>query len=250
VPFKEKTHKISWRVKGIEIQSFGELAQYISNRKFKRSIRLRHPFSTEVQHLFLQDFSRIGIPVAPPSLRTIEVEICYTDQNKEIQRIPVEHPSAILYADREGLEHVHLKLPSAAKIVEIAESLIGSLETQIAAQERDTNDKKRLVSHKERIEKFLNSLEAQIRLRQAVRVARGQQHGIAECPVEILRDASKLDSRLRSTPLVVLVKEEVSMASVPETASPKTADASEANKAPAHGSSAPITAEPGETSTA
>lgn len=208
VPYKEKTYKIVWRLKAVEVKTLKELGKDLLDRKFKRKLRLHHPFSTETQHLFIRDFGRVGIPVAPPSLRTVEVAVCYKDEHDVTRQIPVDHPSAILYVDREGRDHVQLKLTATSKVVEVAESVQAMLESMIAAEEGDTNSKKKWLSRKERIERFLNDLDAQIRLRQALQVSAGKHKEIPNCPIEILRDPTNLEKRLGTAAVVILVREE------------------------------------------
>lgn len=206
VPYRDKTYQITWRVKNIEAPSFARLRPFLEDGKFHRRFRLRHPFATEIQAAFTNNLSRIGIPVAPPTFGRCLLSICYRGADGETQHKDLGTDSAVLYTDRNGDEYVHLKLNVVAQVVEVAKVCLSTIDAQIAA-ETDENAKLRLTSSKERLNRFLDDLDAQIKLRQPFSVKANKNLAIAGTPVEILRDPSKVNVRLTSTPIVVLVSD-------------------------------------------
>ncbi len=204
VPFRDKTCQIIWRVKNIEAPNFAGLRAFLGEKKFHRRLRLRHPFATQIQAAFTNDLNRIGIPVPPPLFGRCSLSICHRDANGNIQRRDLGTNSAVLYTNRTGDEHVHLKLKVVAQIVEVAKICVSSIDDQIATQ-IDEHAKLRLNSSKERLNRFLDDLESQLTLRQPFSVRANKNLAIPGTPVEILRDSSKLDARLATTPIVVLV---------------------------------------------
>jgi hypothetical protein len=206
VPYRDKTYQIAWRVKNIEAPNFAGLRAFLGEKKLHRRLRLRHPFATQIQATFANDLNRIGIPIPPPMFGRCSLSICYRDADGQTQHREMGTNSAVLYTNRSGDEHVHLKLKVVAQIVEVAKICLAPIDAQIAA-ETDENAKLRLNSSKERLSRFLDDLESQMKLRQPVSVRANKSLAIPGTPVEILRDPTKLDARLTTTPIVVLVSD-------------------------------------------
>lgn len=204
VPYRDKTYQIAWRLKSIDAPNAAGLRAFLIGKKMHRRLRIRHPFATQVQTAFATDLSRVGIPVAPPMFDRCSISICYRRAEGDIEQTELGTKAAVLYTSRTGDEHVHLKLKVAAKVVEAAKIRASAIETELGAP-GDENTKLSLRSHKERLNKFLADLESQMKLRQPYLVRANKNLPIPGTPVEILRDPSKLETRLNTNPIVVLV---------------------------------------------
>lgn len=204
VPYRDKTYRIAWRLKSIDSPNAAGLRAFLVGKKMRRCLRIRHPFSTEVQTAFTTDLNRVGIPVAPPMFDRCSISICYRGSEGDIKQTDLGTKVAVLYTSRTGDEHVHLKLKVAAEVVEAAKIRASAIETELGAP-GDENTKLSLRSHKERLNNFLADLESQMKLRQPYLVRANKNLPIPGTPVEILRDPSKLETRLNTNPIIVLV---------------------------------------------
>jgi hypothetical protein len=204
VPYRDKTYQIVWRLKSIASANAAGLRAFLSEKKMHRRLRLRHPFATQIQTAFTNDLNRVGIPAAPPMFGRCSISICYRGSEGDIKQKDLGTNSAVLYTTRTGDEHVHLKLKVAAEVVEAAKICASTIDGQLAAP-GDDNAKLKLRSYKERLTRFLDDLESQMKLRQPFSVPANKWFPIAGTPVEILRDPTKLEARLLTNPVVVLV---------------------------------------------
>lgn len=208
-PLEDKTYQIRWRVKSTGSVRFDTLRAAMQEGGFHRRARMRHPFATQVQASFTNDFGRVGIPVPPPMLRKASASVfCQGDDGN-----PESHASspAFLYIDRaEGEEHAHLKLQCVVSIIQVAQKASERI-TQKLATEPEGNTRLRLTSHQDRLTRFLGDLETQTALRQPFALKLGGTYPFPDCPIEAIRDVNKLKQRLNSVPVVVLIVEEAAI---------------------------------------
>lgn len=85
--YKKTAYHISWDVKSIVFCEASKVQNYLEKNGYKLEGRLRVPFISKVQQAYANQFSRIGLPVAPPLNFNVKAEVNYVDSAGKIIKI-------------------------------------------------------------------------------------------------------------------------------------------------------------------
>ena len=85
----EDSYRILWQPKQLRAVPYGDVEEWLSGRRFARVARLRMPFSLEIQQYFANQLTRVGVPVAPPFYRPLQVALYKRGPDGNYERLTI-----------------------------------------------------------------------------------------------------------------------------------------------------------------
>lgn len=200
-----KNQRIVWSLKKFKTLEAGSLRN-LAQDQFKRQRRLRMPFSHKVQQALTNDIERIGVPVAPPIVRTAGLDILYQAADGGHRRVPGPKDGVTISMNiQSGLTYYQLRHSAVVAIVKECPNAIGELEKL-----RDADGVKRQVFERyiTALESFMASLESQVGLAESFSL--NVEHQIRNAPIKVLSTVTQDDLKnwRAKQPIVVVITEE------------------------------------------
>lgn len=207
VDIEGKNHRILWDLKKFRTIPAGEL-RTLKQSRFQRRRRLRMPFCHEVQQALTKDIERIRVPVAPPMIRAVGLEIYFRAAEGGYRKIlgPKDGVS-VSYVVRGGVETIQFRLGAVVAVVGECANVIAELEKL-----RDSDARKRPGYERdiEAVTAFLGSMESQLALTESFPLTILGEHEARNAPIKVLRRIT--DDQLKNwrprQPIIVVVVEE------------------------------------------
>lgn len=202
-----KNHRILWKLKKFRTTPAVELRKLNQNR-FHRQRRLRMPFSHQVQQALTKDIERIGVPVAPPMIRSAALEIYFRAVEGGHRKVlgPKDCVS-VSYVIRGGVETIQFRLGAVTAVVSECANAIGELEK---LREVDLRKLQGIEHDIQALTTFLGSMESQLALTESFSLTISGEHQVRNAPIKVLRQIT--DDQLKNwrprQPIVVVVVEE------------------------------------------
>ena len=210
VEIEGKNHRVVWKLKRFSTIPAGELRK-LKQDGFQRRRRLRMPFCHDVQQALTKDIERIGLPVAPPMIRSAGLDIYFRATDGGYRKVPGPTECvSVSYAVRGSVETIQFRLGAVVAIVGECANAITELEKL-----RDTDERKRPGCQRdiEALTVFLESMENQLALTESFPLAITGEHQVRNAPIKVLRqmtDDQLKNWRPRQPIVAVVVEEDVS----------------------------------------
>ena len=113
-----QNYRIEWDTKNVQTIPFARFREWMKDKGYERSSRLRLPHALEIQRAFASDVTRIGSPVSPPIYQPIEIQLLRPNsQGNAYEALDgvEEGEAAFLVLTRSGQQCV-FTLPLLAKL--------------------------------------------------------------------------------------------------------------------------------------
>jgi hypothetical protein len=205
VQIGSKKYVIDWDLKKVKTTSMTGLRQFMDDRRLKRKLRLKHPFSAWAQMAYLDDAARIPVPIGPPVLTAVAATI-YFEIDGEQKSVEVGGVAAVAYLNRSGEQHLRPKVQLVSALLETAEKVFDNLDKRLEQIQPGSNDEKRFTSRRNGMLELLTKLEVQESLLKPFIFASGT-HTFGNISLEFVRDKAKIEGKPSPKALIILIEE-------------------------------------------
>ncbi len=193
VEIEGKNHRIVWKLKRFATVPAGEL-RGLKRDGFQRRRRLRMPFCHDVQQALSRDIERIGLPVAPPMIRSAGLDIYFRTADGGHRCVPGPKDGlSVSYAVRGSVETIQFRLGAVVAVVSECTNAMAELEKL-----RGTDDRKRPGYERDidALTVFLGNMENQLALTESFPLVISGEHQFRNAPIKVLRQIT--DDQLKN----------------------------------------------------
>ncbi len=198
-----KRYVIDWDLKKAKVAAMGSLRQFMADRRLKRKIRLKHPFSAWAQMAYLGDASRIPVPVGPPIVTPIGATIHFEIDGQRKQ-LEVGGTPAVTYIARSGDHYLRPKVNLVSKLLEVAEQVHADRAKKLATLVSTSNDWKKCDGQLRGMQEFLTKLALQEELLVPFVFSSGVQV-FGKISSEFVKDGAKFEGKSLNKALTILI---------------------------------------------